>query len=558
MSDPLPFPPHNLDRPPLPDRWPQHFRRPFVPFTAQVAIFFLVLIPLLVLRQFEKPRRRLSVWVCDLTRLLLGFASAELLFMMFVMPHSSIFGNPRGPPPPDWHGPLPPPPPPPIDSPTDPLVRHSRNGSGPRGPLRFQLRFRAGQTMSLTMSLLELFPGLFLIFGFYFILLQLFYRAKLYWHHKLRRPRLVHNNERGWVIERGLSDESDDVGHFYEDDPANVFVLPKERYSRARLGLVSGHYGHPVRVQYVAQQTACFTLSVFIVKAIIFKVCLAYPDQADKLRLFLFEWYLSIVDRQMAFHFFVVTILIPSLIYFTQFCLNDYVMRYRSTRTKGDTIVLPLYTRASDCARRNTSSRRQYNPHDSAFELQELRLPLLHTPPDESPPLLVAPTDTPAEPAATVSTRNSLDASPPASTPSNSRPGTPPAPSAQDINELSLLARRSAAASVRSSVDVMRVGLSQSYGIVTASLLNAAAVGATASARPFIFAPSSHRLDELDTDNEDSEDEDGDEDSEDGEAEVEEVRLPSYDDSQRQHRELLLNNPLRAITTNQIISRMKR
>ena len=86
--------------------------------------------------------------------------------------------------------------------------------------------------------------------------------------------------------------------------------------------------------------------------------------------------------------------------------------------------------------------------------------------------------------------------------------------------------------------NISTIGLGLRYGIVTASLLNAAAVSATASARPLLFS------DDIDTEDEVDED-------------VDPESLPSYDDSQREHQELLRSDPRQAQQRMTVIQHLK-
>lgn len=575
----------------MPEPWRQ-FHRPAIPFTSQVALILLILCPLIVLRQFEKPRRRLVIWVCDLSRLGLGYATAEVLLLLLVIPFSSLMTKvslpvrvPNEPTKFEWRRP---------DHTRgqgmDPGPQvHPRGAGGHHSPMKFQLKFQLMQTTSLTMSVLELFPGIFFIFGLYFVFLHLLFRAKLYWYKTLRRPRLVHHADRGWVIERGVADEHNDVDYFFDPDSVNTLYSSKERSTRARFGVVSGHYGRPFRAQWLVQQSVCLALSVFIVRTGIVKTYETFPNQIDALRLFLFGWSLHVDKSFFSYGRFVTSVIIPGLLLGVQFTISDYVLRYRSVPGQRESFVLPMHSLSTDYI---LPARRSYNRHadNGAFELQELRLPVVHTPPEEA---TSSPFDgeneDPISNEASSSASSSLSSTfTNASSSSNSsiassntfmihgqqlaqavsnKPQTPANQTAlaEDIYELRSLANTFNATTVRPSIDTLRVGINNTYGIVTASLLNAAAVSATANARSHMFAARPQRgLDELDTDNEEdngaeSDSDEGDEDDNDADVDGEtgEVVLPSYDDSQRQHRELLQNNPLRALSTNRVIQQMK-
>ena len=54
----------------------------FVPVGLQLALFFLVFLPLVFVRRREKPRRQLPIWACDILRIALAYAMAELMLAL--------------------------------------------------------------------------------------------------------------------------------------------------------------------------------------------------------------------------------------------------------------------------------------------------------------------------------------------------------------------------------------------------------------------------------------------------------------------------------------------
>lgn len=552
--------------------------RPNPPVTHQAAILFLVLVPLIILRQFEKPRRRLTVWIFDLARLALGYASAELLLMILIIPYTNLVGKMGPRPPPDWRqrqeamreahtegaG---------ARETADPAAGPRLDGRRPHWIGQFQIL----HTTSLTLTTLEVFPGLFFLFGLYIILLHVLYRIKRYWQKTLRRPRLVHDSDRGWRIQRGNGDDGDGgAEHYFDDDPANMILSTKDRYSRARLGFVSGNYGHPVRPQWFFQQTACFALSAFTIKALILEICVRAPTEVDALRQFLFGWSVGLKRSHPTMAWFLVGILIPSVLYIIEFCVMDYALKYRSKPSKGSNMrsfVLPVYSLSDlEATRsRNRESRRRRNPHSTSYELTELRLPQVLEP-EVIPPSVASPVvravtavaDHELEPPSIVT---SLDVSPALSHTSSRAPT--PSPRSSSIDSTS--SDTPTVVSVPRGSGVCQLGLPKkpspspampAYGIVTASLLNTMAAEATASARPFLFSSrddtvasssSSSCADPAVSSSSEDENE-----NEPHTAEGGDIALPSYDDSQRQQNELLRNNPTRAMHTEQVIREMKR
>lgn len=563
--------------------------------------------------------------------------------MILIIPYTTLVSRmmpppmhpPRGPPPFDWRAP--PPPPGPIPGPdTNPgrmFARHFNNGfphppggeMGSPGSMHFKERVGFLQTTSLTLSTLEVFPGLFFIYGTYIVLLHLMHRIKVYWYRTLRQPKLVRDNERGWVIERGLADDSDELDYYFDDNPSDSFVNSSKRYTRARTGFVSGNYGHPLRVQWFMQQTGCFTVSVFIVRTILLEICMRMPQQVNGLRSLLFGRILA--GPPTPTRHFMLSIVIPSVLYSIEFCMSDYLLRYRGNPSKigsgTRSFTLPLFQRSElePTHTRNRDTRELYNPRFTGFELTELRLPQLHEPPT----CLVDQTGEEAENTTAAETDNILVNN---STRSSLEAGSS---SGGGGCEKSRLFPKGHA--------FRGVPQTPTFGIVTASLLNAVAVSATADSRAFLFpgnnqvddsavtmtlptartikvGSGARSLEELDTDDDlsdvdvdddDLSDADVDDDGVEDEAEDDtqfptsattaaliaarvpgrgrlrlhasslnnlrprvhgggcngdgvqgdEITLPSYDDSQRQQHEMLRNNPVRAIHTQNVIQEMK-
>lgn len=604
------------------------FHAPHLPFSCRLTTLVIVLCSLLILRQFEKHRRRIAVWVFDLTRLAISYASADILMLVLVLPFASGFPRDGGP---QFHGggPLPgawrhkgPP-----QMPPSPMFRRNmfspfRNDEPPgwpslsmeaRGPGNgipdfnegHRLQFLIHQSTSLTLTTLEVFPGIPLIYGLYMLLLYVFYQIKLYWNKSLSRVRLIRDpNNGGWVIRTRPPPGRDHLSF-----PQDRFMAEGDYNSQENLGFISGNYGHPVRIQWFGQQTATLALAIFIVRAIIVKVCSSYVYQTNKLRLFLYGWTGNISSPPLAM--LIIAVLLPSILHSSQLCVSDYLFRYRSGVGKGQykSFVLPFYGPSVPASPGTLEAE-----DDEGYELQELSLPQLHI--DYEERNMEAGFGTARPSSGMLSSRGRRPASPNVVTvPSDSSisPGVPlpvvspnaPTPSSSNDNieeEIEAMVEdirdfgKQAIDKVK-RIDAVNIGLQ--YGIVTASLLNAAAVNATANARPLFFAsrggfgaglnqfqlptrepsPSqgSNRdpyyspsavpavesnlgLDSLDSDNEseDSYDEDDENGNDYGLESDEDVHgLPSYDVSQQQQQELL-RNPSQANRHHHVLSEMKR
>lgn len=432
-----------------------------IQYPLELLAFLFVIAPLLLIRRFESPRRRLSVWFFDLGRLVVGYASAEALLMIVLIPYMSLvrtylhedIGPPRGGPPGegggggggdkfpanndwqtekhrDWQagkfgdpydgaGGHPPgssdPPPPPLPPAATQIVdatlrllsravkishdslresmsgdfgmgsdagptpgHESSPGPGPdfepasnypprsgHGPDDFRKNdfkhkwfpFKA-ETTSLTLSTLELFPGLFFIYGIYIIFLYAGFRIKQIWLRRCKKIKFVRNaNHDSWTA--GYTDPE----NLHSSD--STFGRSKKS-SQADLGFVSGNYGHPVRIGWAVQQTALFALTVFIVRMSLFFVCFRFPRATEAMSDFLFGWTANI--RSHSTKRAVNTVLLPSLIYVIQFSLSDYLLKYKSSLSKRSVFFnIPIYSYGDDHS--------NVNQYPESYELQELSLP---------------------------------------------------------------------------------------------------------------------------------------------------------------------------------------
>jgi hypothetical protein len=354
------------------------------------------------MRRFERPKRRSSVWILDLARLALGYAGAEVLLIFFVIPYTRIVGNIFLPGPiypndnlrgsrwrnkgdgsvkdtwnrfhnseqdyrPDHNGTSFDPSrdnhfDPSKDNHLDPHEKRTwRNGNHGFGP-----RFIALQSTSLTLSLLELFPGIFFIFAFYWLFLYFFYFLVLFWKKKLRSPRVVFRRRRRClpIIVRGPKQH-------VLPEPANTNTTSNstaDRFSRQKQGFVSGFYGFPIKIRWFLQQTLCFLCAVFVTRIVILKLCQQFPNQARSLHKALFNWKM----KQEGLHMFLLKVLFPALIYMVQVCVSDLVLRFRSKTT-----IKYLHNREFQPMFSASGIRHRIYPYNDEYELQELTLPVL-------------------------------------------------------------------------------------------------------------------------------------------------------------------------------------
>lgn len=448
-----------------------HNRPPSFPF--DFAVLFLVATPLLLIRRFESPRRRVSVWFFDLGRLVVGYASAEVLLLILLIPYTlktSSFLH--------FH----------QSRPKD--LQQFPDKKPPTTRRKNWVPLRA-ETTSLTISFLQLCPGLLFIYFFYLILLHLAYRLKLAYLRRTSRP-----------------------------DPYTD--SPHKHLSQTDLGFASGNYGHPVRLGWAVQQTALFATAVFFVRLSIFFLCFRFPTATNSLRSTLFGWATSLPSRPA--RWVLSAIVFPALIYLAQFTISDYLLKYKSKKLKYQfPIQLPQHTSEA---------------YTGTFEFTNLEPTSTSTSTSSSPPPNTQPLDH-------LQNDDSDDDlyDPPSRSPNLEQEIEE---TFHDIKELG----KTAWERVAKTVDVSRQNIASSsftpsfpqftpgtrLGLVTATLLNQVAANATATARPLLFTNSvvdQFRLDDVDDtippapaiDNpfhHDTTD-----------------PLPNYYESQREHQELL-------------------
>lgn len=446
-----------------------HNRPPAFPF--DFAVLFLVAVPLLLIRRFESPRRRVSVWFFDLGRLVVGYASAEVLLLILLIPYTlktSSFLHLHQPPPND--------------------LQQFPNNKPPTARRKNWVPLRA-ETTSLTVSFLQLCPGLLFIYSFYLILLHLAYRLKKLYLHRFSCP-----------------------------DPYSD--SPRKHLSQTDLGLASGNYGHPVRLAWAVQQTALFATAVFFVRLSIFSLCFRFPTATNSLRSSLFGWVASLSSHPAKWA--LSTIVFPALIYLAQFTISDYLLKYKPKKSKSH---FPIQLPHASEAYTGTFEFANLEPQPTSTSTSSTQpLDIVHQNEDSDDDLYDPPTRSP-------NLEQEIEET------------------FHDIKELG----KTAWERVAKTVDASRQNIAASFpsssftpftpftpgtrlGLVTASLLNQVAANATATARPLLFTNSvvdQFRLDDVDDtippapaiDNpfhHDTTD-----------------PLPNYYESQREHQELL-------------------
>lgn len=463
------------------------------------------------MRRYERPKRRFAVWALDIIRIALGYAGAEVFLILFIIPYSGLLKNVflpgsnenyfshrtwderkdgnnnffKG----GWNG---------VHNndqenlnrPHEPSSnekitadKQSRNYENQprsnRGSF-FTSRFFYLQSTSLTLSFLEIFPGMFFIFGLYWIFLYLFYVVVLFWKKTLRSPRVIFRRRRRCLpmIVR------DPILSRYSKSTTNG--SNNDRFSRQKLGFVSGFYGFPIKIRWFSQQMICFMAAVLLTRIIIMKLCQLLPHQVNGLRTTLFVWNTNHVTLKML----LLGVLIPALMYIVQFCVADLVMKFRSKamiKYSHDRELQPMFS--------TSNSFYPVYSHNDEYELQELTLPILVSNERETEMELSTATITPTNGHENQNSlisheRESLEPleeqlSPHIISLSNDDTNNNSHQSAVVSGLLPIIHDTPSTSSLTSGrkFDKTRPQL----GIVTASLLNAAAVTATATTRSNIF-----------------------------------------------------------------------
>jgi hypothetical protein len=279
----------------------------------------------------------------------------------------------------------------------------------------------------------------------------------------------------------------------------------RRRVSKEALGYASGNYGQPVDQMRFLKQTILLTLCSLIVKFAIWKSCEHHPEGFMNLTDGLFG---SARDMNPKLRWFLFVMLGPYMLFSVQFVFTDYVIKRRSGR-RGASSARRGFLPLNEAHELDTGMPEVSDDEEEGYQLQDLSVPIPVSVDIEQQQIPLP----------------------------LSRPVSGPA-------EVNIVSRSFVGLISPSPVDaagaVAESSTHPTLGIVTASLLNAAAVLSTASQRSELFnAPSCGSSSALPDTNED----DG---------------LPSYDDSQREQMHLRSSDPTRAQQRDLLIAELKR
>lgn len=372
-------------------------RSSFRSFPADFIVLLIVAIPLLLIRRFESPRRRVSVWFFDLGRLVVGYAGAEVLLLVILMPYTSAVtsylhpSGSRGFSEHRWaakqqyrnsHSTT-------SGSTNSGSFQHTNlvkrlldsrsletyskdtnsgttSASNPNSsgynrysdpPKRQWIPLRS-ETTSLTLNLLGVFPGLIFIYAIYMTFLYLGFYLKLLWIRKAKKRFSSRDSQNdNWAA---YSASSIDL----ESGSYSSSKLKSKKSLKTDLGFTSGCYGHPVRLGHAVQQTVLFATSVFVVRVVFFLLCVRLPHVTDSVRTALFGWAIKL--ESLSAKWFLCFILFPSLIYIAQFLISDYVLKYRPPKGHESFVFnTPDHAFVEDYRNLNTH-------HVGTYELQDI------------------------------------------------------------------------------------------------------------------------------------------------------------------------------------------
>lgn len=262
------------------------------------------------------------------------------------------------------------------------------------------------------------------------------------------------------------------------------------RHSKQALGYLGGNYGNPVNYVYFFKQTALLTGAATMVKMATREMSEHHPEQFMSMADALFGF---TRDINPALRWFLLSMVVPYVLFSAQFVLTDFMIKRRSAVSRSSRVLPLSETHALD------SELDAVNDDDECYPLQELSAPQVGT--------------------------IDLEA--------QNIPMTSPASQSSQGAQSSTSSRGSPVPAL---------------GIVTASLLNAAAVISTASQRADIFADNSPSCSAAGP----SEPPAG------GQGGLDDDGLPSYDDSQREQAQLRTADPARAQQRDLLIAELKR
>lgn len=277
------------------------FNRPDLSFPSQAITFVVVAGALLVKRQLErKPkRRRVAVWIFDLVRVIIAYAGAEIIMMVFN-------ANPNQQ---DWKS-------------VDGFVNTDEEAR----------RIAISQTTSLAMTILEILPGLPILYVMYNLALSAAYSIHYVWSSSVSRLRFRRTASGGW-------------GFYTVPPPAKDHINDHQSFetslARDQMGYVSGYYGNPVNVYWFLRQTTVLLICLITYRLILFAYFNSHPNALNSVRKALFGW----LEKDPGSGEYVVhAVVLPSLLYSLRFVLSDSAFKYRGGLQKpADINVLPLY-----------------------------------------------------------------------------------------------------------------------------------------------------------------------------------------------------------------------
>uniref|UniRef100_A0A060T629 ARAD1B07832p n=1 Tax=Blastobotrys adeninivorans TaxID=409370 RepID=A0A060T629_BLAAD len=444
-------------------------------------LLLFLLVPLAYMRKKERPKRMFSTWCCDILRLLIAYSLADVALFMAI---GAMMGGPHGHGHPGhrdgrFHGPHGPPGPPP-----GPPMGHFGGPHGPPPPF--------GPPHGVAKTTLQ--RREFELQWWYDVGLEMDSRVVI-----LRALDIVP----GVVI----------MDRVYKGVLMGIRKFRGLSKRQAReCGLVSGSYGWPVDLRWVLLQSLILSVSILATRLLMFGFLHYMGNGATSLTL----WVRTIPSpfaQQILIRF-----LLPFVLYMAHILLTDYLTKHPPKRADIESC--------------------NHDGHDD-IELSTLRRPMSPIGSDE-------PTVLPIE--IGLGPGRSRSARPPATVEPiehASVPSVPPVPPAAPLAQsVPLSAPQTAPQSAPRQADeqVDPCG-SQGvfFGMVTASLLNTAAARATSSAITSLSPPSPSPSPSSSSSSLSVAGQDQDSIAPEPSApeQWDPAGLPSYDDSERQHQEML-------------------
>ncbi|CAN6654389.1 hypothetical protein TRVA0_027S00826 [Trichomonascus vanleenenianus] len=288
---------------------------------AHLSLLLLVLVPLVVARKWERPRRNCTVWMCDVLRSILAVGLVELLtFALLVSVRL------------EHH--------------------HHHQYDGTQRPHRSRL-VRCIVT-SLLSRLIEVAPGLVLVGWLDKWLLRVAYHAKKLCLKVVLVVSKFKSLERrvggfGWFefgkrlrVWRLVEGEITGIETYELDDPFN------------KHGFVSGNYGFPIRGSWVFQQVCVQSISIAVVRLLAIYIVRHYLGGIVER---IAKWWTTRAGFRVRAS--MAGLLVSFLLYSIELVAMDYMFKFRRN-TDADNIVGAIY------------SLRSYYPLESTRTEEEL------------------------------------------------------------------------------------------------------------------------------------------------------------------------------------------